>query len=113
LVLKGGLVLAAYDARRPTRDADFTARYLANQVPEVTSVVQQIASVPLVDGLAFVADSVRGEVIREEDLYSGVRVHLDCRLATARTQLKVDVNVGDAISPEPKIIRLPRLLNRR
>jgi Nucleotidyl transferase AbiEii toxin, Type IV TA system len=111
LVLKGGLLLAAYDARRPTRDADFAARYIAGQIAPVTGVVQQIARIPLDDGLAFNADSARGETIREEDFYSGVRVHVDCRLATARTNLKVDVNVGDAISPEPKIIHLPRLLD--
>jgi Nucleotidyl transferase AbiEii toxin, Type IV TA system len=111
LVLKGGLLLAAYDARRPTRDADFVARYLSNQVAPVTGVVRQIARIPLDDGLAFDADSARGETIREEDFYGGVRVHLDCRLARAETHLKVDVNVGDAISPEPKIIHLPRLLD--
>jgi hypothetical protein len=111
LVLKGGLLLAAYDARRPTRDADFAAKYVASQVTPVTGVVRQIARIPLDDGLAFNADSAHGETIREEDFYSGVRVHLDCRLATARTHLKVDVNVGDAISPEPRIIHMPRLLD--
>jgi hypothetical protein len=29
-VLKGGVLLAALDARRPTRDIDFAARRLAN-----------------------------------------------------------------------------------
>ena len=43
--------------------------------------------------------------------YSGVRVHLDCRLSSARTYLKVDVNVGDPIAPAPEEIHIPRLLD--
>jgi hypothetical protein len=61
-----------------------TFKYVASQVAPVTGVVRQIARIPLDDGLAFNADSAHGETIREEDFYSGVRVHLDCRLATAR-----------------------------
>lgn len=110
LVLKGGLLLAAYDARRPTRDADFAARTLPNQVPVITGVVKDIARITIDDGLRFDADSARGETTREDDLYRGVRVHLDCRLATAQTRLKVDVNVGDPISPSPQRIHVPRLL---
>lgn len=111
LVLKGGLLLAAYDARRPTRDADFAARQIANDVDEVTRTIQEIATIPVDDGLLFDAESARGEVIRDEDAYSGVRVHLDCRLATAKTHLKVDVNIGDPISPAPEEIHVPRLLD--
>jgi predicted nucleotidyltransferase component of viral defense system len=112
LVLKGGLLLAAYDARRPTRDADFAARQVTNDVEEVTRLVQEIAAIRADDGLAFDIDSARGEVIRDEDAYSGVRVHLDCRLASAKTYLNVDVNVGDPISPAPEPIHIPRLLDK-
>jgi hypothetical protein len=111
LVLKGGLLLAAYDARRPTRDADFAARWIANDVDGVTRTIQEIAAIKLDDGLLFDIDSARGEVIRDEDAYSGVRVHLNCRLASAQTHLKVDVNIGDPITPAPEEIHVPRLLD--
>jgi hypothetical protein len=39
-----------------------------------------------------------------------VRVGLDVQLHTARTKLKVDVNVGDPIWPEPQQVAVPRLL---
>jgi hypothetical protein len=104
-------LLAAYDARRPTRDADFAARNLADQVVEVTRVVREIAGITLHDGLVFDPGSARGQIIRDEDMYSGVRVHLDCRLATARTHLNVDVNVGDPVWPAPEPIHVPRLLD--
>ena len=35
LVLKGGVLLAAYDTRRPTNDIDFQARTLANDADTV------------------------------------------------------------------------------
>jgi hypothetical protein len=111
LILKGGLLLAAYDARRPTRDADFAARQIHNDVDEVTRIVQGIAALRAEDGLAFDAKSARGEAIRDEDAYSGARIHLDCQLASAKTYLKVDVNVGDPITPAPESIALPRLLD--
>lgn len=112
LVIKGGLLLAAYDARRPTRDADFAARHVRNDVDEITRLVQEIAAITADDGLAFDLDSARGEVIRDEDAYSGVRVHLDCRLASAETYLNVDINIGDPISPAPEPIHIPRLLDK-
>lgn len=110
-MLKGGLLLAAFDARRPTRDADFAARNVTNDVQQVTRLVQEIAAIAADDGLVFDIDSARGEVIRDEDAYSGVRVHLDCRLASAKTYLNVDINVGDPISPAPEPIHIPRLLD--
>lgn len=112
LVLKGGLLLAAYDTRRPTRDADFAGQRLTNQVEGITTLVRDIAAIRVEDGLRFDADSARGETIREEDLYSGVRVHLSCRLASALTHLKVDVNVGDPITPAPQHVHVPRLLDQ-
>ena len=57
LVLKGGLLLAAYHARRPTKDADFVAGSLANQVPVITGVVKDIARITIDDGLRFDANS--------------------------------------------------------
>ena len=110
-MLKGGLLLAAYDARRPTRDADFAAQRIANDVDEVTRLVQEIAAITVGDGLTFDIHSARGEATRDEDAYNGVRVHLDGRVATAKTYLKVDVNVGDPISPAQEAIHIPRLLD--
>jgi predicted nucleotidyltransferase component of viral defense system len=109
-VLKGGVLLAALDARRPTRDIDFAARKLDSDPESVLSVIQEIASVILDDGLSFDAKEATAETIREEDSYSGVRVSLDGVLSRAAFQLHVDINVGDPIWPEPQKIRLPRLL---
>jgi predicted nucleotidyltransferase component of viral defense system len=109
-VLKGGVLLAALDARRPTRDIDFAARRLANDATLMLGVTRQIAAISLDDGLSFNAEEATGESIREDDNYSGVRITLRGVLSRAAFQLHVDINVGDPIWPEPEKIRLPRLL---
>ncbi len=42
LVLKGGVLLAAYDTRRPTRDVDLSAQSLANDPAAVAMVIESI-----------------------------------------------------------------------
>lgn len=77
-VVKGGVLLAAFDERRPTRDVDLAGLNLANDAVTVLELVRSIveASPPLEDGVAFLPDTAKSEVIREEDAYSGVRVSL-------------------------------------
>lgn len=109
-VLKGGVLLSALDARRPTRDIDFAARALSNSAAEVLSVVREIAGVPIDDGIVFAPDRARAEVIREGDDYSGIRVTLSGALSRAAIRMHVDINVGDPIWPPPQQVVLPRLL---
>jgi len=110
LVLKGGVLLAAFGERRPTRDVDLQAEALDNDADNVRRVICDIASRVLDDGLVFETEGASSEVIRDEDAYSGIRVSLQAVLATARLHFHVDVNVGDPITPAPRDIRLPRLL---
>jgi hypothetical protein len=109
-VLKGGVLLAAFDTRRATRDVDLHADSISNDAEYVQSVISSIATFPIEDGLIFDTTSASSEVMRDEDEYSGVRVTIPCTLATANVSFHVDVNVGDAIWPEPEMVDLPRLL---
>jgi hypothetical protein len=110
-VLKGGVLLAALNARRPTRDIDFAARAIDNDTDAVLRVVREIAVISLDDGIEFDGANANAETIREEDAYSGARVTLSGTLSRATLRLHVDVNVGDPIWPEPQNITLPRLLD--
>jgi hypothetical protein len=110
LVLKGGVLLAAYDVRRPTADVDLAAQGLSNEVPIVREMVTEIASVHLDDGIEFDTSQVSAAVIRDEDTYSGVRVAIQTRLASARLPFHIDVNVGDPIWPSPVQVQVPRIL---
>jgi hypothetical protein len=111
-VLKGGVLLAAMDSRRPTRDVDLAARDLSNDAESVLEAIRAIlqAGSDTDDGIQFDTDSLTAHTIRDEDEYSGVRVKATAKLATARLTFHVDVNVGDAIWPEPGIVQVPRLL---
>lgn len=109
-VLKGGVLLAAFGDRRPTRDVDVQARRLGNDVATVTDTVRGIAVLPADDGVVFDADGAVSEVIREDDGYQGVRVRMDARLDRARPRFAVDVSVGDPIEPAPRPVPVPALL---
>lgn len=108
-VLKGGVLLAAYEMRRPTRDVDLRADRLAATPEAVLHAVCSIAAHPIEDGLVFDVDQARAEVIRDEDEYNGVRVVMTVQLASARVVFHVDVNVGDPVIPRPTNVVLPRL----
>jgi hypothetical protein len=74
--LKGGVLLAALNACRPTRDIDFAAQAVNNDTNEVLRLVREVADFSLDDGIEFdVADAI-AETIRDEDAHSGVRVAL-------------------------------------
>jgi hypothetical protein len=108
-ILKGGVLLAALDARRPTRDIDFAARAIENTTEKVLSAVQTIAAISLEDGMEFDSIGATAETIREEDSYSGIRVTLGGTLSRAVIRFHVDVNIGDPIWPGPQQISVPRL----
>lgn len=108
-VLKGGVLLAAYEMRRPTRDVDLRADRLSATPESVLDAVCSIAAHPIEDGLIFDVAQARAEVIRDEDEYNGVRVVMTVQLASARVVFHVDVNVGDPVIPRPRNVVLPRL----
>lgn len=109
-VLKGGVLLAALEIHRFTRDIDLHAHDLPSQEYELTAIIREICSIAIDDGLIFDPNSIRVTTIRDDMPYSGVRVKLNCILATAVIPLSVDINFGDPISPPPIEIELPRLL---
>ena len=111
LVLKGGMLLAAFGLRRPTRDVDFLALRTANEEAAVRELVKEVASVEIDDGLVFRLEAITSAVIRDEDIYRGVRVRLEASLSTARLIFQADVNVGDPVVPGPVRTVLPTLLD--
>ena len=109
-VLKGGVLLAAFHARRPTKDIDFLGLDLDNDAETVRERIEAIAALPRDDGLVLSPDHTRAELIRDDGEYAGVRVHLVYTLATTRLAFHVDVNVGDPVYPAPHDVDLPALL---
>lgn len=110
-VLKGGVLLAAFGSRRPTKDVDLAGLDVANDTGTVLELVLAVLAAGQAedDGIEFEVGNATAEIIREEDDYSGVRVHVEARLASARLPFHVDVNVGDPIWPAPTTVAVPRL----
>ncbi len=109
-VLKGGVLLAAFDARRPTRDVDLAAVDLANDVDDIRALVNEILAVARDDGLEFDPTATTATTIRDEDLYGGVRTTVHGSLSTFVVQFHIDVNLGDPLWPTPEEVDVPRLL---
>lgn len=110
LVLKGGMLLAAFDERRPTADVDLLARMVSNDVEMIAALVREVLAVEADDGVVFESDALRARAIRDTDPYTGVRITVPATIARARRPLRVDVNVGDPVTPAPVEVEYPALL---
>jgi hypothetical protein len=104
------MLLAIWDARRPTRDIDLAGRRIPSEVDAVRGLVRSVAALPAPDGLEFDTAGVTAGTIRDAAEYAGVRVTVPGRLARAVFRFHVDVNIGDPIQPPPVQVDLPRLL---
>lgn len=110
LILKGGMLLAAFDERRPTADVDLLAQAIANDVDSISTVVREVLGIDVDDGVTFEPADLRAQVIRDADPYTGVRITVPARIDRARNPLRIDINVGDPVTPEPVEVSYPSLL---
>jgi predicted nucleotidyltransferase component of viral defense system len=110
LVLKGGMLLSAFGRRRPTRDIDLLAQASSNEPSAVATLVRDIAAVEADDGVVYDTGQLTTRMIREQDLYAAVRVAVPARVDRARQPLRIDVNVGDPVTPAPRVVSYPALL---
>lgn len=111
-VLKGAFLFLAWgeSVERPTRDLDLLAEG-APDIERLEQIFRELCELEVEsDGVVFVADTVRGRMIREQAAYDGIRINLDARLGKAVLQLQIDVGFGDAVVPAPIEIEFPVLL---
>jgi predicted nucleotidyltransferase component of viral defense system len=99
LILKGGTLVAAVVGldNRSTFDMDATVKNLSLTEESARNFVEDIAGVPIDDGMSFEIKSVAP--IMDEADYPGIRVSLDTTLETMHTPLKLDFSSGDIITP--------------
>ena len=112
-VLKGAQLFRLWiDAPyRPTRDLDLLC-FGNPDIPELEGIFRQVCNVEtkVHDGIIFLAETVRGEVIREENEYDGVRIKLEFRIGRAGEFMQIDIGFGDAVSPPATEIQFPSIL---
>ncbi|MBI4391296.1 MAG: nucleotidyl transferase AbiEii/AbiGii toxin family protein [candidate division NC10 bacterium] len=112
-VLKGAMLFSVWSGvpHRATRDLDLLG-YGDSAVAALERVFREICRTTVEeDGLEFPEASLRGEEIRDEQDYQGVRLAFLARLAGARIPIRVDIGFGDTVSPPPETVTYPTLLN--
>lgn len=98
-ILKGGMLVSAIVGieARATMDIDTTVRSLPLTKEVASSIIKEIATIDLDDGLSFNITKV--EDIMEEHDYAGIRFTLEVTLEKLRDTIKIDVSTGDEITP--------------
>ncbi|MCB7138170.1 nucleotidyl transferase AbiEii/AbiGii toxin family protein [Cellulosimicrobium marinum] len=109
-ILKGGVLLAAFDQRRVTRDIDLQATAIELSPALLVEVVRAIAAVETDDGLVFDDAMPRVEVIREDAEYEGLRALCTATLGRSPVRVQLDVSTGDPVWPAPQRVVVPGLL---
>jgi predicted nucleotidyltransferase component of viral defense system len=112
-ILKGAMLFIAWQGNlhRPTKDLDLLG-FGSSSVEDVARRIREIAAMPGDDGIAFDADTVVTEVIKEDAEYEGVRAKLVATLEHAKIRMRIDVGFGDAVQPEPRIGEFPTILKQ-
>jgi predicted nucleotidyltransferase component of viral defense system len=112
-VLKGALLFQFWTrtAHRSTRDLDLLSKG-SPSINHFENAFRQVCQETVEDdGLEFLAESLQGEQIKEEDEYQGIRIRGEAKLGNARIPLQIDIGFGDAMTPGPVEIEYPTLLD--
>lgn len=112
-ILKGALMFTVWDVpqRRTTVDIDFLARF-DNQIEKIEQVIKDICAVKApADGLIFDTKTVKGQRIKEDADYEGVRVNFLGFLEKSKIPMQIDIGFGDVIIPKPSEVDYPTLLD--
>lgn len=78
-VLKGGVLLAAYGVRRPTKDVDANALSADVTAEHLAHVVRDIAAIDVDDGVVFDLDTISVQEIRQQADYPACAYGSPCR----------------------------------
>lgn len=109
-VLKGGILLAVYGVRRPTKDVDATA-VSASVTPEhIIDVVRDVAVVDVADGVRYDLATITLQEIRDDAEYPGLRMRIECHIGPQKVVVAWDISAGDPIVPLPRPVKVPRVL---
>lgn len=113
-VLKGAMLFHLRSREVPyrsTRDLDLLSMGTPD-IARIETVLRNVCRTEVPDdGLIFPEDRVKGERIKDDDEYLGIRLHVEARMGAARIPLQIDVGFGDAVIPSPTKEQLVTLLD--
>lgn len=111
-VLKGAMLFQLWTGQphRSTLDVDLLGSG-DDDVDRLVKLFREVCSQKAEeDGLTFLPESVRGDLIREEQRYGGIRIQMTAVLDNARIPIQIDIGFGDAITPKAQQVQYPTLL---
>lgn len=114
-VLKGGVLFYGMHhlLARPTKDLDFLAKRIPNQIDAFAQILREIVAVVADDGIAFDSESITCQYITEAANYEGIRTKMSAELENAKLTLQLDVGFSDVVIPKPIQFDFPVLLSDR
>lgn len=111
-VLKGAMLMMSWfdDPHRGTRDLDLLG--FGDPSPEpMLATFREILAQDADDGVAFDADALRVDRIREDLDYGGLRLRTLASISGARISLTIDIGFGDALEPGAEELDYPSMLD--
>ncbi|WP_310425397.1 nucleotidyl transferase AbiEii/AbiGii toxin family protein [Chamaesiphon sp. VAR_48_metabat_135_sub] len=114
-ILKGAMLFILWSdtPHRTTKDVDLLCRG-DNSITEIEAIFRAVCQTDVVpDGLEFDLTTVKGESIKADREYPGVRIRLTAFIAgtPTRINLQIDVGFGDIVTPAPQLMSLPAMLS--
>jgi predicted nucleotidyltransferase component of viral defense system len=112
-ILKGATLFKVWNGEphRATKDLDFLS-FGNNEVKYIEKVFQEICLIECEqDGIIFLPESSKIQVIKEDQQYEGVRVEITGKLGTNLCKLQVDIGFGDAVTPDPQEKEIDTILD--
>ncbi len=111
--LKGGALLYAFNQEkaRPTKDIDFLGTHISNDRDYIKAVFAKIAQVVCEeDGVTYDGNTIEVIDIAKDKKYHGARLTMMAHLDTVYQQISMDIGFGDVVTPGPKNLSYPLLL---
>lgn len=113
-VLKGGLLLTAYNdgfPLRPSDDVDFNGLDENGTVEDLREILASVLSQDISDdGVTFDVASMRA-IKDRTGIVPGGKIVVPAMIGTARLDLHVDVGFGNPVTPRSTLVELPTILD--
>lgn len=111
-IFKGGFLLSMYfRLGRETADLDFSLTKTTGTIESVRTLIAEILSLPYDDGFSF--QNLVVEEMRHPHMdYPGYAVTTIACLGQTRTTVRMDLGIGDQVTPEKRPLALLSLNNK-
>jgi predicted nucleotidyltransferase component of viral defense system len=113
LILKGGMLIASLVGvqSRTTMDMDATLQNHPLSAERLQETLSEICAIDLDDGVKFTLKELKD--IRDADEYGGYRAAINAQYESVNTPLKIDITVGDKVTPEAVEYAFPSIFEKK